>query len=325
MNMMHNDDAFATMLLMSQITPSREELVRPLSVSEWHALNQRLHDAGMRGMGALLNLDMSGFTLRLDIAESEAYRLCVLLSRVLPLTMSLERFALNGIRVITYSERSYPARLRDRLGVQAPPMLYLSGTPALFRQDAIAILGAHNARGDAERIVRKLSALAIDAGYAVITDGTTGVARIAEDEAVFSNGRVLEIAAEALLSRVEQPDMLSMIELGTGSVMSLEHPEAPYTASHALRRNKCLYAFAQAVFVVSAEHKKGATFDGACEAMNKKYCDFVYVWDTDLYPGNRPLIERGATPISVVTPETFDPMVRAWHRATAKQLSFFDR
>ena len=51
--MTHNDDSFATMLLMSQITPQREELVRPLSTGEWHALHAQVRGQGM-AMGELM-------------------------------------------------------------------------------------------------------------------------------------------------------------------------------------------------------------------------------------------------------------------------------
>ena len=324
MNIMHNDDAFVTMLLLSRITPGREELVRPLTIGEYYALSHRMRESGMGGIGSILNLDLSGFMLNLDMTETEAYRLCVLLSRVLPMTMSLERFGINGIDIVTCCDRAYPKRFTERLGIKAPPMFYMSGTPAIFRSGAIAILGAQNARGHAQQVVSDLTTLAVRSGYTIITDGTNGIGYIAQEEADARGGRILELAAEALLSRVAQPGILSMIELGSGSVMSLEHPEAPYTASHALRRNKCLYALSRAVFIIGAEHKKGATWDGACEAMGKKYCDFIYVWDSELYTGNRALIERGATPFSQVSPDSFEKMINAWNRFAAKQLSFFD-
>ncbi|MEA4897174.1 DNA-processing protein DprA [Bacillota bacterium Meth-B3] len=325
MTINHNDDAFATMLLMSQITPSREELVRPLSAAEWHALNSRAREAGLPGLGALLGLDMSGFMMKMDLTEQEAYRLCVLLGRTLPLSMSLERFAMNGIEVATYFERAYPQRLRERLGTAAPPMIYLAGRSELFLQDAIAIVGALPARGEAEEAVRQLVQLAVAQGYVVVTDGSVGLSRIAEDEAIRAGGRTVEVAADALTTRVAERDMLLMIEMRQGAALSLVHPDAPYTMSHAQRRNKCVYALSQAAFVFAVEEKKGAAWDGACEALTRRWCDALYAWDTDLYSGNRALIARGATAISKITPAAFDQMALTWRSQAARQLSMFDR
>ena len=325
MTIKHNDDAFATMLLMSQITPDREELVRPLSTAEWHNLRARVREVGMPGMGALIGLDMSGFIMQLDTTEQEAYRLCVLLSRMLPLSMAMERCAMNGIDVVTHDERAYPARLRDRLGVKAPAMVYLSGRSELFKQDAIAILGAMPAREGAETEVRALAARAVQAGYVVVTDGTPGLSRIAGDEAERAGGRVIEVVADALTQHVMQKDMLKMIAMRTGAAFAVVHPDAPYTRTHAIARNKCVYGLCQAAFVFSVEEKKGATWDGACEALSRKYCDAIYAWDADVYPDNRALIARGATPFRTITDASFDQFARTWRSQAALQLSLFDR
>ena len=322
--MTHNDDSFATMLLMSQITPAREELARPLSTGEWHALYARVRARGMT-MGELINLDMSGFMMRFGMSEQEAYRLCVLLGRVLPLSMCLERFYQDGIDILTWNQAIYPARLRERLGEKAPPMLYLAGRPELFKQDAIAILGAPNGREGGEERVRALTRMAVRSGYTIITDGALGLSRIAQDEAFRVQGRVIEVASGGLAARVKERDMLGLIELRAGAAMSITHPDAPHTVSHARSRNKCLYALAHAVFVFGAEKGRGAAYEGVSEALLRGWSDFVYVWDTPAYPDGRALIARGATPVCDVSPEAFEQMTRTWRGATARQMSMFDR
>lgn len=313
------------MLLMSQITPRREELVRPLTTGEWHAMREKVRESGLGTMGALLKLDMSGFMMKLGLGEQEAYRMCVLLSRTLPLSMSLEAFYASGIEIVTYEERAYPARLRERLGTKAPPMIYLSGRGELFMQDALAVVGALPARGDAEEKVRFFARMAAEAGYVIVTDGAAGLSRIAEDEARRAGGRVIEVVADALATRIAQRDMLFMLEMNQGAAMSIVHPEAPGTMSHALHRNKLVYALCQAAFVFAAEEKKGAAWDGACEAISRRYTDAIYAWDTDLYGGNRALIARGATGVREVTEASFSQMALAWRSQAARQLSMFDR
>ncbi len=87
--MKHNDDAFATMLLMSQLSANKEEIVRPLSTAEFHELRALVASSGLRGMGELIGMDLGTMRQRLKLSENEAYRLCVLLGRVMPLSYAL--------------------------------------------------------------------------------------------------------------------------------------------------------------------------------------------------------------------------------------------
>ncbi|MEF9973496.1 MAG: DNA-processing protein DprA [Clostridia bacterium] len=322
--MHHTDESFATMLLMSQITPSREELARPLSTSEWHQLRQRTREARM-SMGQLVTLDMSGFMMKLDMTEQEAYRLCLLLGRALPLSMCLEQFSMSGIDVITFGDPQYPARLRDRLADKAPPMLYMAGRSELLRHNAIAILGSLSARGKAEGEVRALARLAASEGYTIVTDGTTGLSRIAQDEAVAAGGHVVEVTAGGLSARVEQPDLCGMLAMRKGTAISVVHPDALQTSSHALARNKLVYALSDAAFVFAAEKGRGTTYEGVVEALRKRWVNAIYVWDTPLYEGNRTLIAKGGIPFTHLTQAGFAQLVSSWRSATAEQLCMFDR
>lgn len=321
--MTHNDDSFATMLLMSQITPQREELVRPLSTGEWHALHAQVRGQGM-AMGELMGMDMSGMMMRLGLSEGEAYRLCVLLGRVLPLSMCLERFAQQGIQVITWGQALYPVRLRQRLGDKAPPMVYVAGRPELFRQDAVAILGGKGGQGQEER-VRALARMAVEKGYTIITDGAPGLSRAAQDEARRQGGRTLEVVSGGLAGRVEEADMAACLGDRSGAALALIHPDAPHTVSHALERNKCLYALAHAAFVFGVDQGRSAAYQGVCQALQRRWVDFLYAWDDPASPDSQVLLAKGATPMGEITPQAFDRMDRAWQGATARQMSLFDR
>ena len=121
--MPHNDDAFATMLLMSQLSASRDEIVRPLSTAEFYSLRDAVGRCGLGSLGSLIGMDLSAIRRSLGLEESEAYRLCVLLNRVMPLSYALERFTEGGLDIVTVDEADYPERMRGRLERKAPPMI----------------------------------------------------------------------------------------------------------------------------------------------------------------------------------------------------------
>lgn len=321
--MQHNEDAFATLLLMSQVTPEREELVIPLSIGEYYTLQDRVREAGLPGVGALIDLDMSGMSLKLNYSDQEAYRLVNLLSRTLPISVSLERFYDANIDVMTVEDRPYPRKLEKMLRRKAPPMLYFSGRPELLRQPAIAVLGTGAPRGDAHDRVRELVAQAVDRGYTVITDGAQGLSRIAEEEALALGGRVVNVLADGLFECATGDRESKAVAERQMLLLSIEHPDAVKTHSHARARNKLIYALSEAAFIFSADELRGATWDGATEALLNGYCGFIYVWDTDLYGGNRPLIARGAHRYLSEEHNPFAEMRDRWQSANAEQLSLF--
>ncbi|MBR2570706.1 MAG: DNA-processing protein DprA [Clostridia bacterium] len=322
--MQHTDDACATMLLTSQITPTRQELALPLNTGEWHRLRELVRQSGLSGMGELMRLDLSGMMLKLGITEEEAYRICVLLGRMLPLSFSLEGFALRGVDILCIEEKAYPARLRAVLGTKAPPQIYLAGRHELFRQRAVGIVGAQTARGKGEEKARQIARFAAECGYVVVSDGVAGAGRAAEDEAIRAGGKAIEATADALAARAAEPDMKAWLSVRSAAAFSLVHPDAPFTVSHALNRNKALYALCDAVFVMSCESERGVAFQGAAEAVRNRYCDYVYVRTEDDEPAAGALCAKGAKPLGEISKQAFERMAEVWRGAQAEQISIFD-
>ena len=114
-----------------------------------------------------------------------------------------------------------------------------------------------------------------------------------------------------------------MIATQRALVMSMIHPEAKYTATHALERNKCLYALSNAAFVISCEKGRGTTWEGASSALRNGYCEKIYVWDNPEIPGNRELIARGAIGFHSPHELPLNEMKRAWEAPDFEQTSLF--
>ena len=321
--MRHNDDAFATMLLMSQLSADKEELVHPLSVGEYNDLRRAALRSGMPGLGALIGIDLNALQRQLQLSAEEAYRVCVLLNRVMPLSYALEQFSNGGIDIVTIDEAPYPQKLAEKLADKAPPMLYTCGDLSLPGQCAAAILSNTCADKSVLECAVELSNALLGADVTLVTGGEVGFGRLMEREALHAGGRVISFLAESMTERVYQPGLSEMIATQRGLVMSIVHPEAKYTAAHALERNKCLYALSDAAFVVACEKERGATWDGAVSALRNGYTERLYVWENRDLSGNMALIERGATPFSSPNELALEKMVAAWRQPAFEQLTMF--
>ncbi len=75
-------------------------------------------------------------------------------------------------------------------------------------------------------------------------------------------------------------------------LISPYHPEAGFNVGNAMGRNKLIYALADYGLVVSAEHKKGGTWEGASEELKRKPGRPVFVRLGDSVPMGKRTVWR---------------------------------
>ncbi len=80
----------------------------------------------------LLGRDVAEIASLLGGATGSAETIARLTARATTLAMEVERLAERGIWLISIADGAYPARLRDRLGDAAPPILYGAGAMELL-------------------------------------------------------------------------------------------------------------------------------------------------------------------------------------------------
>ena len=298
--MRHNDDAFTAMLLTLPLTANKDELVRPLSSAEFSILRARVAACGARRIGDLIGLDVSGIMNLLKVPEAEAYRLCMLLCRTMPLSYAMERFYEQNLELLTLYDSAYPENLATRLGDDAPAAMYMCGDASILSMPLVGILGISGVRMSkkAEDGLRTLVRALVREGFGIVTSSELGACRLAEAEAVQCGGKVVCALAGDLMAKKDK-------RLDTERVES------------ELARNRVVYALSLASFVITTDGKRGET-----EALRRRLCDWLYVFDEPEPAGNRVIIARGATPVHDVSQMDIQKYARSWRLANAEQLSF---
>jgi predicted Rossmann fold nucleotide-binding protein DprA/Smf involved in DNA uptake len=71
-----------------------------------------------------------------------------LLARGNAMAISLQKWQNCGIWIITRADAEYPARLKQRLGQKAPPILYGAGNKKILNTKGVAIIGSRDASSD---------------------------------------------------------------------------------------------------------------------------------------------------------------------------------
>ena len=316
---MYNDDAFATMLLTIPLSADRTDFARTLSTAEYVRLLARVKDSTAGRLGALLQVDISGLMMILGISEAEAYRLYTLLHRGVQLMYMLQGFMERGARIITCFDDDYPDIVRARMGKMAPPAMFFAGERPLLDAPAVAVMGAKGVKTTPEvrQCIEGVVRGACERGFGIITGGDKGVAYVAESLVAEMGGTLIEVPSGGLLKRMGMQPLQGLMAEGRMAALSLEHPEALPTRSHAAARNKLLFALARAVFVFNIGDQGGEV-----DALKRGFCDWVYAYTG--FPGNRALVSHGAQPFTRLDAEEFKRLSSRWKTAFSQQLNMFD-
>ena len=317
--MAHTDDGYAAMLLTMALSPNKEEYARPLSTAEFRRFEAAARESQFHGIGKLLNLDISGLMIYLGLPEEEAYRAFTLLHRGVQLSYALEGFAAEGIEVVTQYDAEYPERLRRKLGASAPPTFYRCGNAELLNRPGVAIVGVSGvkttprARATIETLVRG----AVERGYGILTGGEPGVARMAANMVAELGGTLVDILGGGMREHLKDEGIAMLVGGGNALALSLEHPDAMFTVSHAIARNRLLFALSDAAFVFNTDGRRGEL-----EALQNRACDWIYAWED--FGGNKPLIARGAVPFGALTDAELSDISRHWDSSRSQQMNMFD-
>ena len=317
--MNYSDDAFVTMLLTMALSPNREEYARPFSTQELKRLEEKVRAGGLYHIGRLANIDISGLMLKLDISEEEAYRIYTLLNRSVQLSYTIENHLRQGVEEITCYDDEYPQRIRRRMEDAAPPVFYRCGNQELLQSPMLAIVGISGVKTTPEvrDCVETLVRNAVRLGYTILTGGELGVSRVAMNMTAEYGGTLVEVLGGDMMSHIHEDGIAELLATQRAAVVSLEHPEALFTVSHAIARNKFIFSLAEAAFVFNTDGKRGEL-----DAIRNRYCDWIYAWTG--YANNQTLLMRGAIPAGNITEMDFGDLSRHWRDSESEQLNIFD-
>ena len=317
--MNYTNDAYVTMLLTMALSPNREEYARPLSTQELKQLEERVRAGGLHHIGRLMNIDIGGLMLQLDISEEEAYRIYTLLNRSVQLSYTIENHLRQGVEVITCYDDEYPQRIKRRMEDAAPPVFYRCGNQELLQGPMLAIVGISGVKTTPEvrDCVETLVRNAVRLGYTILTGGELGVSRVAMNMTAEYGGTLVEVLGGDMMSHIHEDGIAELLATQRAAVVSLEHPEALFTVSHAIARNKFIFSLAEAAFVFNTDGKRGEL-----DAIRNRYCDWIYAWTG--YANNQTLLMRGAIPAGNITEMDFGDLSRHWRDSESEQLNIFD-
>ena len=152
--------------------------------------DRELTDADLRAAG-------------LDRAARE--RILRLLGREAALDAYLSTALLFEIYPLTVVSPDYPRRLRERLGDDAPAVLFCCGDPRLLSRPGVSLTGSRSLDAASAEFARQVGALAAREGKVLISGNALGADQTAQNACLDAHGDWLAPALRSLPRLAAQP------------------------------------------------------------------------------------------------------------------------
>ncbi len=266
---------------------------KPLSAKEWARFAVWLKEHGLEP-SILLKGDMKVLLAGWSDRSITLSRLERLLDRGAALGLALEKWQRAGLWVVTRSAPEYPERLKRRLRLESPPVLFGCGNRTILGRGGIAVIGSRNADQDDLAFAESFGDAAAREGYSIVSGGARGVDQSAMLGALKNKGTVIGVVADSLLRTATSAKYRRYLLSGDLVLLTPFNPEAGFSVGNAMSRNRYIYCLADAAVVVSSVSNKGGTWNGAIENLNAAWVPLWAKRPGSAKSGNSELVEKGA-------------------------------
>jgi len=282
------NDAKAVVALTTRLG----ERKRPtLTALKWHQFANALKDLGRSPADVFSHgFDPSGVP---GVDPELAARIETLLKDGASTTLEVDELSRKGIWTLTIADDTYPRSMIERLGDQAPPVLFGCGDAALMSTPGIGVVGSRDVSQAGADVAMAVAREAVSLGLPVVSGGARGIDQLAMNAAFQAGGGVVGVLADSLIGWIRKPDVLEALDAGKTCLISQQVPSAGFTPASAMGRNKLVYALSEATVVITSAEESGGTWAGAVEGIRAGN-GTVLVWrEEGEGPGNASLEKLG--------------------------------
>lgn len=226
--------------------------------------------------------------MAIGCGESDAAHILALLERGPALEDALRNWSRQGIGLCAEQSADYPAELRQRLGDDAPAVLFLMGDREILKLPSVGLVGSRDLTPAGEDFAKAVGRMAARNGLALVSGNARGADRTGQEACLREGGCVMAYVAERLTKQIPRRGVLYLCE---------EPPEQGFSSTRALRRNRLIHAAGSGTYVAQVRGGIGGTWSGTVYHLQKDWSP-VYV-HADGTAGSRELQQLGAVPVKL--------------------------
>ena len=244
-----------------------------------------------------------------------------LLERGLLLSQTIESWRSRSIWVMSRADDEYPKRFKERLGKDAPPVLYGCGDASLLDCGGLAVVGSRDISQKLLEYAEQIGRTAAQAQCHIVSGAARGVDQAAMNGALKAGGAVSGVLSGGLEREAVNRGHREMLMDGQLVLLTPYDPKASFDVGNAMQRNKLIYALADAGLVIESGKGSGGTWTGAVEQLDKLHLVPVYTRaEGDIGLGLRALRQKGALEWpNPKTPEEFKSVFAGTHLSARRK------
>jgi DNA processing protein len=223
----------------------------------------------------------------LGIREDMAHRILALLEEEERLDRYLARAAREDCHVITLFSSRYPRVLEERLGLDAPALLWYRGDPSLLEGQRIGLVGSRELEPANASFAHRAGIQSAMQNITLVSGNARGADRTAQDGCLEAGGKVISVVADELNRHSPRERLLYLSE---------DSFDLEFSTQRALSRNRLIHCLGFATLVAQSSLKHGGTWDGSVKNLRYGWSPlFCYADGTESI---RLLCQMGAEPIT---------------------------
>ena len=232
---------------------------------------------------------------RFGLARRQAEALYAARSEVESVRAELKQ---RGVALLTLASPEYPARLRQCLGDQSPPLLYAWGNLDLLQERAVGFCGARDASAKGIAVAEDCATQIADWGWVVVSGGARGVDTAVHQAALAAGGTTAIVLPEGILRYRLRRELKPLVSREQVLLISEFAPHKTWSVGSAMQRNQTICGFSGSLVVIEAG-TSGGTFEAGKLALRLKMPLFVadYAEPAASAAGNAYFLARGACPL----------------------------
>lgn len=253
---------------------------KPLSLSQLDRLGQAVHAAPAPTQDRAVTCDD---LLKMGLEMDFAVQILSLLNRKEQLKQYLKKAKAAGCYPLTRISDGYPVRLLQRLGADAPAVLWCKGDLKLLQRRSVGVVGSRDLQIENYCFANEVGRQAAKQGFAVVSGNARGADSAAQDGCLTNRGFVVSILPDELSKQPAARRVLYLSEDGF---------DVGFSSYRALRRNRIIHGLGEKTFVAQCAYGRSGTWDGTRNNLRNKLSP-VYCF-RDGSPAARELEQLGA-------------------------------
>lgn len=279
-------------LMLCAVFAGEETGEQPLAPRQYTRIVQWLKEKKL-SPSQLLDKNIQQKLIQENPDMPEACKIPILLKREADLDLAIDKWVRQSIWVIGRGDASYPHLLKNRLGHNAPPLLFGCGSKKLLYLGGLAVVGAREADEEALMYTQEIARLCADENIQILSGGAKGVDQTAMLTILKYEGTSLGILPDSLAHKSKSKSYQQAILDKKLTLISPYSPEAGFCTGNAMGRNRLIYAMSTWGLAVSSGLESGGTWQGATDNLKKGWVPMIIREGETVPPGNKKLIELG--------------------------------